>query len=185
VGKSTWIYSKGGDVGSYSGQLSLLPDYDMGFTVLAAGDDSSNLRNIISDIVATTAVPAMEKASKEEATNIYAGTYTNGETNDTIKLVLDAYPGILIEYWIFNGTDIVKSFRDTGIELRLNPSGLHSSDHRKQGFKMLQNEAVSSNKTVAGEFIVQRCIDWLNISSILYGGVSLDEFAITLNKDLS
>jgi CubicO group peptidase (beta-lactamase class C family) len=183
VGKSTWIYSKGGDTGLYSGQFSLLPDYDMGFTVLAAGDDSSNMRNFLTDIVTAIAVPAMEKASKEEAASVYAGTYTNAIANDTIKLVLDDYPGLLISHWVVNGTDIVSSFRATGIELRLNPSGLHSSDNKKQGFRMLQNEVISTNTTFVDGTVVQTCIDWLSISSIPYGGVALDEFAISLNKD--
>lgn len=31
------IYSKGGDVGVYSTILALIPDHDIGFTILAAG----------------------------------------------------------------------------------------------------------------------------------------------------
>src|SRR6187402_553487 len=67
-------FNKAGRIGLYSSLMSLLPDFNIGFTILVAGDLS--LSNwLIADTIGNTIVPAMEQAAREEAQSTYGGTY--------------------------------------------------------------------------------------------------------------
>jgi CubicO group peptidase (beta-lactamase class C family) len=178
--KTTWMYTKGGDIGLYSTNFVLLPDYDMGFTILTAGDDSLDVNNVITDIVAAIGVPAMENAAKEEANRVYAGVYRDSKTGDTLTLDLDENPGLLVSEWQLNGTNAAKAFLDGGFKVRLNPSGLQSEDGKKLGFRMVLNQPQKPKGA-----IVQNCVDWFAISGAVLGGVALDDFVITLSDDRS
>jgi CubicO group peptidase (beta-lactamase class C family) len=177
-GKSTWMFTKGGDLGKYSTKFALLPDYDAGFTVLTAGDDANNIATIMSNIIAEIVIPALQRAAREEARHVYAGIYQDITTNDTLVIGLDNNPGLLITEWKSNGADVVEGFREGGYVLRLNPSGLQSKDGRKHGFRMIRHKA-----HLAEGLFALNCVDWLDVSGIVYGGVALDEFVITLGNN--
>lgn len=82
-----------------------LPDYDVDFTILTADLSSTANVQIISDILATIFVPALEMAAKQEAEQIYAGTYT--ATTSSLTVVTDRTPGLSITNWTENGTDVL------------------------------------------------------------------------------
>ncbi|KAM5429679.1 hypothetical protein McanCB21832_007471 [Microsporum canis] len=124
--KSVWMYTKGGDIGLYSAQIVLLPDYGIGFNFLGAGDKPNALNAVVTDIVAAITVPASEQAAKEEAARVYAGTYMRPGSNDTFVLTVDASPGLLISRFLINGTDVVAGFGAQGDQIRMFPSGLQS-----------------------------------------------------------
>jgi hypothetical protein len=142
-----------GDIGKYSANFILLLDYDIRFTVLTTGDDATNVANLITDTIASIGVPTMEMAVKEEAKQVYSGTYGNSETNDTLGITLDGKPGLLITEWRINGSDF-KTFRGNSFELRLYPGGLQSKGGKKLGFRMVRNQTVLSNG-----LIVLNCVD--------------------------
>ncbi|CZR63759.1 uncharacterized protein PAC_13656 [Phialocephala subalpina] len=64
-GKTSWMYTKAGHIGLYYSNFFLLPDWDIGFTVLVAGDDAVLVNTVISDIIAAIAIPALEAAAKK------------------------------------------------------------------------------------------------------------------------
>lgn len=177
-GKNSWIYSKAGHIGAYLSNFALLPDWDVGFSVLAAGDDAVRVNNIISDIVVAELVPALEAAAKSEAAIIYSGAYFNSARNETFILAIDEFPGLVITNWILNGTDMVAGFAEVGDQLRLNPSGLKSKDGKREGWRMVINQQMQ----VEGAFVVN-CVDWDLIDAGVYGGIGLDEFGITVGEE--
>lgn len=178
------MYTKGGDVGAYSTNFALLPDYGIGFTVLAAGGDPFQVKTIVSDIVAAIGVPAFQKAAKEEAESVYAGTYhgidsgTAANENDVLVLTVDSNPGLLVSSWSINGTDIVSAFRAVGDQVRLNPSGLVSKKGTKEGWRVVLTEEPAVDGAFVGE-----CVDWFDVALTVLGGVGLDEFVINLSGD--
>lgn len=183
--RNVWMYTKGGDVGAYSTNFVLLPDYGIGFTVLAAGgEDPHQVQTIVSDIVAEIGVPAFQKAAKEEAESVYAGTYhgigsgTAANENDVLVLAVDSNSGLLVSSWSINGTDVVSAYRAEGLQVRLNPSGLVSNKGTKEGWRVLLTE----EPVVDGAFVGE-CVDWFGVGATVLGGVGLDEFVISLSGD--
>ncbi|KFY97341.1 hypothetical protein V500_02107 [Pseudogymnoascus sp. VKM F-4518 (FW-2643)] len=182
--RDVWMYTKGGDVGAYSTNFALLPDYGIGFTVLAAGGDPHQVTTIVSDIVAAIGVSAFQKAAKEEAEIVYAGTYhgidsgTAANESDILVLTVDSNPGLLVSSWSINGTDIISAFRAVGYQVRLNPSGLVSKKGTKEGWRVVLTE----EPAVDGAF-VEECVNWFDVAGMVFGGVGLDEFVISLSED--
>ncbi|EFR04388.1 beta-lactamase [Nannizzia gypsea CBS 118893] len=176
--RATWMYTKGGDIGVYSTQIILLPDYGIGFNILAAGDKAKEVNPIIADFVAAIGIPAFEQAAKEEAGNVYAGTYTRPGSNDTLVLAVDKNPGLLVSRFLINGTDVVTSFGGEGKQLRVVPSGLHGGKGKRQGFRVV----LAQKPSPEGAF-VNTCTDWYIVSADVIAGVSLDDIVITLNAD--
>lgn len=176
--RSVWMYTKGGDLAFYSTKISLIPDFGIGFTYLSAGDDTGAVRDIITDIVAAVGVPAFEKAAKEEAANVYAGTYQREGSSDTFVVAVDANPGLLVTKFLVNGTDVAAGFGATGIQIRLNPSGLVSKGGARIGLR-----SVLTRKPVPEGAFVSNCVDWFSVGGTPIGGVSLDEFVVKVNAD--
>ncbi|OBT65499.1 hypothetical protein VE03_04985 [Pseudogymnoascus sp. 23342-1-I1] len=176
--RSVWMYTKGGDLAFYSTKIALLPDFGIGFTYLSAGDDTAAVRDIITDIVAAIGVPAFEKAAKEEAANVYAGTYKREGSNDTFVVAVDANPGLLVTKFLINGTDVVAGFKATGDQIRLTPTGLVSKWGARIGLK-----AVTTRKPTPEGAFVSNCVDWFSIGRTPIAGVSMDEFVVKVNED--
>ncbi|KFZ01464.1 hypothetical protein V501_09984 [Pseudogymnoascus sp. VKM F-4519 (FW-2642)] len=172
------MYTKGGDVGAYSTNIILLPDFGIGITYLSAGDDTLAVKDVINDIVVAIGVPAFEKAAKEEAANIYAGTYQRAGSNDTLVIAVDANPGLLVTQFLINGTDAAKGFLAAGDQIRLTPSGLVSKGGARVGLR-----SVLTRKPIPEGAFVRNCVDWFSVGGTPIGGVSMDEFVAKVNGD--
>ena len=203
--KTTWMYTKSGDLGAYSGYLVLLPDYDAGFTILAAGESASSVSRVLADVAATAFVPTLELAARTEASQNLAGEYVGsfanetGNGNDTFEIVLeiDDGPGLNMLNYTVNGVDMRAAFAQLSkvereeLQMRLYPSGLTSSNTQKdqlQGFRMIRYRPSSTAEAPKGAvFSSPRCQEWFNIGGYtsrnsygLNGG--LDEFAFVVGQ---
>lgn len=176
--RSVWMYTKGGDVGAYSTKIVLLADFGIGISYLSAGEDTLAVKEVITDIVVAIGVPAFEKAAKEEATNVYAGTYQRAGSNDMLVISVDANPGLLVTQFLINGTDAAKGFLATGDQIRLTPSGLVSKGGARIGLR-----SVLTRKPIPEGAFVRNCVDWFNVGGTPIGGVSMDEFVVKVNGD--
>jgi len=203
--KTTWMYTKSGDLGNYSSYLVLFPDYDAGFTVLCAGLHASRISRILADIAATTFAPSLEAAAREEAAESFAGeymgTFTNAAGNGTdsfeMALAVDNGPGLDITNYTVNGVDMRAAFAalsnitTSQIQLRLYPSGLTSTvnGQTKQGFRMIRYTPSSIAAAPQGAvFSSPRCQEWFSVGGYTsrtgYGaGGGLDEFAAVVGTD--
>jgi CubicO group peptidase (beta-lactamase class C family) len=110
--RTSWIYTKAGDLGLYCSQIALLPEHGVGFSVLGAGAASISNVQLVSDLLAATYVPALEAAAKEEAYTVYAGTYHDAESNSTLIITTNSDPGLVISEWTFNGGDFLALYTE-------------------------------------------------------------------------
>ncbi|KAF5611204.1 beta-lactamase 2 [Fusarium subglutinans] len=186
--KTSWMYTKGGQLGMYSSLMALLPDWGIGFTVLAAGTDAQEVVGMIPAAIVSKLVPALEQAAKRQARQSYSGRYGN-ERNAMTLAVQDSLPGLGVTSWLVDGHDMFDLIRlmvsesSTGsgnVSMRLYPTGLQTQTDGKTRLESWRAvyeiiEVVSSSSSY--------CDSWFAVDSVTYGGVSIDEFVIDLSAD--
>lgn len=178
------LYTKSGDLGLYSTLIVLSPDYNVGFVVLVAGNESTTVTELISDTVAATIFPALERTAQQQAQAKYAGTYTSTEKGVDSKIELSTQqglPGIHVDTWISNGTDITKALAEfvgdpAGLDIRLYPTGLVQTTGAAS--ERIAYRAVFETLDTApdGGVFSPDCISWVSVDSFVYGNVGVDEF---------
>ena len=78
-----------------------MPDYNVGFTVLAAGPAGSQQVRLLSDLPSEIFYPALGAAAKEEADANYVGTFQDPTgTNSSIIIAMDDRPGLRVQQWV-------------------------------------------------------------------------------------
>lgn len=188
----SYLYTKNGQLGLYSSQMVLMPDYNVGFTVLAAGASGPQQVSVLSDLLTEVFYPALEAAAREEADDIYAGTFQdpNG-LNSSMIIATDDRPGLGVEEWIFNGTavnSIVKaaafSQAPDGLEfsIRLYPTGLKTT-RAGQITRTAWRAVLESPSSRNGGPLSPACVSWATTDLDTYGGIGLDEFVFNLGPD--
>ncbi|RAO72658.1 uncharacterized protein BHQ10_008670 [Talaromyces amestolkiae] len=102
-GRIVYVYSKSGDLGAYSSMTALLPDYHVGITFLAAGEGTTALVATLTDIVASSLIPALELAARKIADKVYMGTYSaqdnTTKTIPSLVITIDDGAGLKLEQW--------------------------------------------------------------------------------------
>jgi len=66
-------YTKAGDIGSYASYLILLPDYDLGFTIPAAGSALTSIAYLIGSLIGGIIIASAEAAARQQAEDVYVG----------------------------------------------------------------------------------------------------------------
>lgn len=145
------FYTKNGGLGLYGSLMVLIPDYDLGLTVLVAGDTS--ILNPLAEATIKTLLPAIDKIGRAQAVARYAGLYESATPlNSSIRLTVDDGPGLKISRWISNGSDILQEyasfFHPSGtetdnliVDARLYPTGLTDSSQMPNGSSVVQRAA--------------------------------------------
>ncbi|CAG8982145.1 hypothetical protein HYALB_00003237 [Hymenoscyphus albidus] len=83
------IYTKSGDLPGYSSLLLLIPDWDLGITLMAAGPAGTPDIAVLSGLIAAHFLPAVETAARNEAQENLAGSYS--AANSTLILTTDPH----------------------------------------------------------------------------------------------
>lgn len=179
------VYTKAGDLGVYSSMLALSPAHGVGFTILAAGNDSHSVIASLSDLIASTIFPALDESAKKEAHDRFAGTYslTHG-INSSITISAGDGPGLEITRWISNSTDMFRSLAALSgvadsslLNIRLYPTGLESP--KQISFRAIVHQL--SGPEANGPF-TGACTTWQLVDSQVYGNIGIDEFVFGLNQ---
>src|SRR5690606_22426450 len=105
----TYGYQKAGRIGDYSALMILLPDFDIGFTVLTAGNMPVNMNFDFADAIGATFLPAIDAVMRQQAMENFAGSYEFADIdglNSSMVIAVDDEPALSIERWISNGTDM-------------------------------------------------------------------------------
>ncbi|KAK0751900.1 beta-lactamase/transpeptidase-like protein [Schizothecium vesticola] len=76
-------YNKAGSIGSYFSLLALIPELDIGYTVLVAGDPPPGLTMDIAEALTATYFPTLVHVARAQANTTYGGTYTYTGTSLT------------------------------------------------------------------------------------------------------
>ncbi|KAI0849509.1 beta-lactamase/transpeptidase-like protein [Daldinia vernicosa] len=188
-------YSKAGSINVYMSLLVLLPDYDVGITALLAGGWPGNSNWDIADAIGAILLPALEETAREQADASYAGTYTADDgLNSSLVLSTDpSRPGLGIEQWISNGTDMVPiairytlNYNVTGPAIRLYPTGIETQPQGEQGTRKIAFKAVIENldiKDHSGDMFSTNCGTWVGQTTAVYADMPLDQFVFTVSRD--
>ncbi len=197
-GNQVDLYTKGGDLGSYASILVLIPDYDVGFSVLVSGPQPGSARTQFSDIIVKTFLPALENAARSEAESAYSGRYTSAvpSLNSSITLSTDSgKAGLIVSNWISNGSDLIHALNtapttpsgpraNRKFSVRLLPNNLKSlrSNNGTQeiGFRATFEDTAEANQS--GTFS-GNCGTWGRLENYLFKGVALDDFTITVGPN--
>ena len=183
----------------YNSGIVLIPDYDVGFTVLVAG--GGGVLPTLVETVIRTLVPAVEKVGRDQAAARYAGRYeAAAPLNSSIDLLVQREaPGLKIGRWISNGSDFLAEYaRFFGppatqggggreLDVRLYPTGLtdssspsSSSKYREESFRavfqLVRPGNPSSDSSSAEPFFLNACSSWGALDGLVYGNNSLDDF---------
>lgn len=181
----TDAYTKAGDLGSYSSYLILLPDYDLGISILAAGDEAAATVAILGDLVGDIVIPAAEATSRQQAQAAYSGYYSNIGLNSSLTITENsASLGLRITQWVSNGVDMMPVMASlipaTEPVINIYPTQLKRTS--SDGFTTESFRAVFGDGAVpmvVGSF-EQNCISWEAVDNFHYERVSLDEFLFNI-----
>jgi hypothetical protein len=183
-GRTVDLYTKSGDLGAYSSMTALLPDYNVGFTILAAGGGATALVAALTDTVANSLIPALEEAAREGADNVYTGTYS-AQTNSSLVISIDDGPGLKVAEWISDSVDMSQVLEAlNGIDtpdIRLYPTGLQQKGNRclYQSFRAVFGSSAASGESIGP--VTGSSITWQLVDSYKYGNVGVDEFLFELD----
>lgn len=180
------IYTKTGDAGVYSSMLALSPTHGVGFTIMAAGNDTHLIVASLADLISNILIPALDESAKEEARKRFTGTYalTQG-INSSITISTDDGPGLVVTSWLSNSTDMFETFAylhgvtdPSLLSIRLYPTDLKSPGRLSFRALMQQIAADHESSVFAGS-----CATWQLVGFQIYGNVATDEFVFELDEN--
>lgn len=184
-------YNKAGRIGYYSSLLVLLPDYDVGFSILLAGASIPGNANFnLADLVGAQLVPALEAAAREQADAKFAGEYYSSPAlNSSLRLTTQPdRPGLGIEGWVSNGTDmqttavaLAAGYAPVQGSIRLYPTGLETvrgDGSRRVAFKAVFEDVGLPSRP--DSMFSTDCGSWVSLTGVTYGTHPLDQFVFEI-----
>ena len=180
------LYTKAGDVFTYSSYLVLSPDYNVGFVVLAAGNDTTKVVEVLSDTIAATIFPALETAGREQAQEKYAGVYKSAEESVDSSITIKTQPGqpgLIVEKWISNGTNMqvfLTGHLGDKTDIRLYPTDLvqrNGSNSERVAYRAVFEPL---NTKPDGGVFSPDCTTFDAVDAPQYGNIGIDEFVFHL-----
>lgn len=173
------LYTKSGNLPGYGANLLLVPDFDVGIVIMMAGARGT-IATPIASVIIDELLPALDEEARMEADAAFAGTYTasNG-LNSTIRLTTaQGVPGLSIEDWVSNGTDIRHSALFESVEsYQMFPTNIVSEDGKQISWR---STFVSLPDTGSP---LDSCQSWVGIDRPNYGVYGLDEFVFHVGED--
>jgi len=103
-------FNKLGSIGKYSALLAIIPDFDIGFSVMGAGDLPASLVLDIANALSNTYLPTLQGVARVAANYTYGGTYRSADpgVNSSVTISVDeARPGLGVGPWVSNGTNLM------------------------------------------------------------------------------
>ncbi|KAM5464741.1 hypothetical protein MauCBS54593_006834 [Microsporum audouinii] len=180
------VYTALSSIGLYSSYIGLVPDFNVGFTVLAADSKTSPDLNPHVGVIGDALLPALTKIATLQASINFGGVYSSSTLNSSITVSADSFPGLFIDTWISNGTDFRKTLAALNgikevdsVSIRLYPTHLISkrASTSRQAFR-----AVFQDKDEFADYGTPTCVSWLSVDSLKYGGASLDQFIFEVDS---
>ena len=179
------IVAKSGGLPGYVSQIFLLPEYDLGVTILVAGDIA--LLDQLQEIVLVNLIKAAEAAVWDHIATIYPGDLiaTKSSLDSSFSLRSTPEHGLVVSKFISNGTDML----GTGIpqflapfmtadgtpwHVQLVPTLLYKNESTKQGeiWRMLVVQERMEGRSGQGLFD-EMCLT--NVDTATYNSLPLNE----------
>ena len=118
-GKVTDLYTKIGDDDKFGAAQVIIPEYDVGFSLLNGASDTnrSNDARVILDYVASSILPALEAQSLAEAKANFIGKYESTDSQHLASITiafnktgpLSVHSELTVTKWKYNGTDVLST----------------------------------------------------------------------------
>lgn len=132
--------TKGGSVPGYLSYVIMLPEYDLGVTILTTAASDSLIEQIRGALTVPL-VTAAEHIAQYDLSAHYAGIYTTTRLNTTLTLAHSATKSLYIESFISNSTDVIKAWKPwldevthgESFRIQLIPTTLYQDEENKQG----------------------------------------------------
>ena len=166
------VFTKSGAVGPYASYFGLVPDFNVGFAILAHDgtvDDRKLDLNVYADVVSDGLTQLTEMAALQIVTQ-FVGTYSAGDNNQSVVAFnqSDFGPGLSVVTARVDGVDVLAQVaRAMGIEtadldFRLYPTNVASSSSR-------QFVAVFQNRAAPVDMGTPTCITWQDVGALGQG----------------
>ncbi|KAF7116146.1 hypothetical protein CNMCM5793_004166 [Aspergillus hiratsukae] len=187
-GRTVTFFTKGGGHPGYITLILLVPEYDLGITILTAGDET--FLEVLLEMVTVPLIRAADELAARQVKETYVGRYASPSNKEkmvdsTLTLTYTSTHGLEISEWILNSTDVLSiiskhfpSSKDTKFHAQLIPSGLYR-DAEKQTGEVWRVAIVmdpgAPTETVLGQWTEHE------INASLWSGFTpvWDEFCIT------
>lgn len=196
--RSISVYTKAGTFRRYTAFLTLLKEYNLGFTIMMAGKSLVN-NFMLADSLGASLIPAYDSAARDEAEQTFSGIYvsygSNAMPNSSLIISTDPKkPGLGISSWISNGTDMV----ERAIQLQ---SGSNSTALRAEArlyYTQLETKAKDGKKRQAWKAVFEDtglpdakgpllfstgCGAWVGLTGVTYASLPLDEFLFDFDSN--
>jgi len=181
------IYTKSGDIGLYHNFFAIIPDYQIGFAVAIAGPGSHNW---IDGLIVDTLLPALEDTALQQADAAYAGTFkpiATSQLNSSLTLTTETgKPGLGIQTWISNGTDMI-TYIQTSLassrDVRMLPTFLEKKTNAGGGTTEIAWRAVPDMTFYTSPGPFSACGSWSAVDIASYGRFPLDQFIFELDRN--
>ncbi|CZT14561.1 uncharacterized protein RCC_12046 [Ramularia collo-cygni] len=181
-GHTVDLYTKGGNWGSYSSVFAVIPDYNVGFSLLsvstkAYGKFTDDFPNVLAPIL----LDAVEKIGREQANHNFVGQYHSQSSNTSVRVEMDDLPGLKLTEYIYKGTDMGVVFGDLNkeVDFRLIPNHLAKG---KGQFGFTGVYARPQPPLANGSFYFP-CQSWLDIDDFTYDSVPLGNFMFEVDEN--
>jgi hypothetical protein len=172
--------TKSGGVPGYTSLIILIPDFDIGITILAAGAPQ-DMFTALMEAVSVSVVQAAEEIAIRQLHERYAGTYTstNRTLNSSISITASSR-GLVVSRFISNGTDVLSSFSDVRAAepsyTALVPTLLFRDEQKQQG-ELWRLKRYSERMEGGGEASIWDDFCVADFDEPMYAGVGVNELA--------
>ena len=206
------LYTKSGKIGAYGGYMILVPDYDVGFTLLQAGPGANT--DVLAGWVVDVFLPALEEAARLEAVGSLAGEYRVRDERMNSSFTLssrEGEAGLALTHWIHNGSALppllpilrplatgeietaaaalelykegIPLIDPASITVNLYPTGLRTAT--VDGGELVAFRAVFNilSETVDTSLFSDVLSAWSIADVFVYGNSGLDEFIIRMDRN--
>jgi hypothetical protein len=142
-GRAVTFFTKGGGHPGYRTLILLVPEYDLGITILTAGDET--FLDVLLELVTVPLIQAADELAVRQVKETYVGRYISPSNKEktvdsTLTITYTSTHGLEISEWIINSTDVLNtiskhfpSSKGTELHAQLIPSGLYRNAETQTG----------------------------------------------------
>ncbi|KAL4869492.1 beta-lactamase/transpeptidase-like protein [Aspergillus spectabilis] len=190
-------YTKSGDLPGFSSSyLVLVPEFELGVTILGMGPDASVVVPLLLDLVQKELVPVFEELARGQAEGVYAGRYESGVSNGVngtgvIELAVDEGPGLKVGKWMNGEIDMLRSLdvvmfgseieEAIPVDVRFYPLGV--DERWYVGWTKVQAERMGGIEEKPGALRGGACMPWFSVDKFHYGKRRVDEVVFIEGQD--
>ena len=178
------LFTKSGGLEGYTSQFIHIPEYELGLTILVAGE--SRALNWLREKVIPPLIRGVEQITRDQTDERYAGTYKTPNVDDlNSSVVLEVQiedgrcHGLVLTSWVSNGTDFLLEYSGlaTGVrdldrgKAQLVPSNVNRDKyHEAWMLDFLSSKVLTEPSAVADTCLIN------DVDTLMYGDRSLQEF---------